>query len=120
MTFEEFNFARKRLHPIVLKEILKETRLPDYMHEGLILYLVEGILPGDFLTAVLQNDFMEACGRADATNRDLLFDYALFLYNDAPRWAWGSVEKVRQWTEHGTEARRLVFEAEAPTGEGRY
>ncbi|RLC36449.1 hypothetical protein DRH29_04570 [candidate division Kazan bacterium] len=39
---------------------------------------------GHFLTAVLKNDFIEACCRADSTNKMLLSMYALFLYNNVP------------------------------------
>ena len=39
---------------------------------------------GHFLTAVLKNDFVEACGRADSVNQLLLPMYALFLYNHVP------------------------------------
>ena len=39
---------------------------------------------GHFLTAVLENDFIEACCRADSTNKMLLPMYALFLYNHVP------------------------------------
>jgi len=39
---------------------------------------------GHFLTAVLKNDFIEACCRADSTNKMLLSMYALFLYNAMP------------------------------------
>lgn len=39
---------------------------------------------GHFLTAVIRNDFMEACFRADDTNSKVLPLYASFLYNIAP------------------------------------
>lgn len=37
-----------------------------------------------FLQAVLRNDFTQACGRADSTNKKVLSLYAKFLYNFAP------------------------------------
>jgi hypothetical protein len=39
---------------------------------------------GDFLTAVVRNDFIGACFRADDTNRKALYLYALFLRNKMP------------------------------------
>lgn len=39
---------------------------------------------GDFLTAVVENDFCEAVFRADDVNRRALHLYALFLYNHLP------------------------------------
>ncbi len=39
---------------------------------------------GNFLKAVLKNDFREICGMADNTNSKVLTVYAKFLYNFAP------------------------------------
>lgn len=39
---------------------------------------------GNFLTAVVRNDFSEACFRADDINRKALYLYALFLANKLP------------------------------------
>lgn len=47
--------------------------------------------------SVLQNDLVRACGHADDTNRDHLYNYVRFFYNFAPSPAWGSPERVRQW-----------------------
>jgi len=40
--------------------------------------------PGGFITAVLKNNFTEACLRADDINRKNLYLYALFLYWHLP------------------------------------
>lgn len=39
---------------------------------------------GGFLTAIVRNDFNEACFRADDINRKALYLYALFLANKIP------------------------------------
>lgn len=39
---------------------------------------------GDFLTAVVKNDFSYACLQADDINRKALYLYALFLANKIP------------------------------------
>lgn len=39
---------------------------------------------GDFLQAVVSNDFFEACIQADSANRKALYLYALFLANKIP------------------------------------
>ena len=44
----------------------------------------EGYPIGDFLTAVVQNNFMEACLHADDVNRKAFYLYALFLANKIP------------------------------------
>ena len=51
---------------------------------------------GHFLMAVVENDFMLACGRADSTNSRVLPIYAKFLFNCAPgNWR----EKAKQLME---------------------
>lgn len=65
---------------------------------------VEGNHPypfGDFMTAVLSNDFVGAVGRADDYNREIILDWASYLYNEMPgrsgdstRDFWGSREAV--------------------------
>lgn len=41
----------------------------------------EGLPLGDFLTAVVQDKFAEACVRADDVNRKALYHYAIFCAN---------------------------------------
>ena len=53
-------------HPLVDADW---SLIPDYMRGGLRRYLAHGIEPGSFLSAVLRNDLIDACGRADDTNR---------------------------------------------------
>ena len=72
--------------------------IPQHMHGGLVRWIVAGIQPGDFLCAVIQNDMMEALGRADETNRPNLHNYGMFLYNYAPGGSFGSVENFANWS----------------------
>ena len=44
----------------------------------------EGYPIGDFLTAVVRNDFCESCYHADDVNRKALYLYAIFLANKIP------------------------------------
>jgi len=75
--------------------------IPEYMREGLIKYIEDGVEPGSFLLAVLENDLSNAVGRADHNNMKNIPAYAYFLYNFAPHICWGSKEKVRKWLEGG-------------------
>jgi len=56
------------------------------MHHIYLAY--HGIIPrsglGHFLSAIIQNDFIEACGRADSTNKLVLPVYSNFLFNVVP------------------------------------
>ena len=78
---------------------LAESGIPEHMHGGMLLYLLHGIPPGSFMTAVLMNDLREACSRADDTNKVALWNYVAFLYNYAPSSAWGSKERVIEWVD---------------------
>jgi hypothetical protein len=66
------------------------------------------IKPGDFLTAVIENNLAEALGRADEDNRAAIFKIVSWWYNEAPSPCWGSPEKVKAW------AKGPVIEKEAP------
>lgn len=67
------------------------------MMESLRAYVEYGRPVGDFLTAVLENNLSEACGRADDENIDNLPAYAAYLYNEVPSQCHGSREKVGDW-----------------------
>lgn len=78
---------------------MTEYGIPEYMQGGLIRYFTNQIPPGDFLTAVLENDLMEVFGRADSTNKQVMHSYCMWLYNQAPGRpnGWGSRKAVSQW-----------------------
>ena len=80
-----------------IEENATKCGIPAYMVGGIVRWIVNGIPPGDFLTAVLSNDLKGACERADDTNQHLLFIYCNFFYNYAPSQCWGSPEKVLAW-----------------------
>jgi len=75
--------------------------LPEHMRGGMQRYIERGILPGSFLTAVLENNLVLAALRADSTNRHRLLDFAEFLYSEAPSICWGSRASVDRWVERG-------------------
>jgi hypothetical protein len=79
---------------------MRPPRIPARMVPGLLRYINDGILPGEFLQAVLRNDLREAVGRADDENKELLPEYVAWLYSDAPAGCSGSAEKVLAWTNH--------------------
>ena len=110
MTLEDLVIIKSFLHAQTLANKLARTGIPTRMHGGLIRYICEGIQPGDFLMAVLQNDLKEAFVRADDQNRELIHEYLSFLHNDAPAVCHGSVAKVTEWLRLGAD----------PTGEGRF
>jgi hypothetical protein len=76
-----------------------DVLIPDYMQGGLRLYLELGIMPGDFLLAILRNDLKGACANADNVNKHRIYHYVVYLYGYAPDECFGSPEKVEAWVK---------------------
>ena len=80
-------------------------QIPDYMWDGINRYIEHGIEPGSFLTAVIQNDFVNAVAQADDNNIRNLPAYANYFYNHAPPQCWGSAEVMSEWMNLKSEER---------------
>jgi len=52
---------------------------------------------GHFLTAVLENNLLEALGRADPENEKVIHQIVCYCYNEIPSSSWGSADKVKSW-----------------------
>jgi hypothetical protein len=70
-----------------------------YMAGAMERYLEHGIMPGHFGEALLCNDFMEMCRRADENNQQAFFEWGRWLYNYAPSGSYGSPEAVRDYVK---------------------
>ena len=75
--------------------------IPRNLKESLDRYVTDAIEPGGFLRACLENNLVEAFGRADLENRDNLFYVVEYIYNELPSTCWGSEEKVAAWLGRG-------------------
>jgi len=78
--------------------------LPENLQGGMKRYIEDGIKPGDFLTACLQNDLIMAVGFASSKTYDYLYGVTYFLYNEvpgrgSPHCPWGSREAVLRHIE---------------------
>lgn len=73
--------------------------LPESLQDGARLWIERGYWPGGFLTAVIENNLVEAFGRADTFNFARLGKIVGWWYNEAPAPCWGSVERARAWHE---------------------
>ena len=98
MTQEE---ARRALRAHI-QEGLSLNRIPETMWDAFDRYFLDHIKTGSFLEALLSNDFLTACSRADWMNKDLLFNYAVFISNYAPPGSFGSPEAYRNWVSKRT------------------
>ena len=68
-------------------------------------YIEQGISPGHFLTAVIDNNLSEAVARAADENLRNLPAFVAYFYNEAPSQCWGSREKRRAWMEDHEQTR---------------
>lgn len=76
-------------------------RIPARMERPARKYVEEGVIPGDFLQAVLADSLTRTYGRADMGNQARLQDWVHWLYNDIPSTCWGSEEAIEEWHEKG-------------------
>ena len=83
---------------------MTEYGIPVYMHGAIIRYYEKGIPPGDFLTAVINNDLIEAISHADNKNINCLKAYIMWFYNQAPSGSWGYQNAVKDWLKKFHEA----------------
>jgi hypothetical protein len=83
----------------------REAELPKHMVSVLKRYVEHGEIPGKFLRAVLENDFIGACNYADSINIKLLPQYASYLYHNMPSLCWGSKQIVVQWSSKKRDER---------------
>lgn len=75
----------------------QKAGVPEYMYDGVVLYVLHGLQPGSFMRAVLANDLMEAIGRADHENTHAMHRWCALVYNDLPGDCHGSYEIVDAW-----------------------
>lgn len=75
--------------------------LPQGLHYGAAMWVLFGVMPGGFLTRVVENDLFGALGHADDTNRRALHSICTFFYNGSPPSCYGSDETVTWWRKRG-------------------
>lgn len=79
----------------------REFCIPERMMGGMKRYVNDKVKPGNFLTAVIQNDLCGALGQADDENMRNLPAFVGWLYNEAPMACWGSKERMHNWLKGG-------------------
>lgn len=98
-TFLPKSYKEWELHEeIQVAYLLRNSQIPEHMHGAIVRYIVHGINPGDFLTALINNDLKEACACADDINRHHIFDYVKWFYNHAPSVCWGYDNAAAAWS----------------------
>lgn len=79
----------------------RRNGVPEHLIDGLVLYVTQGIPPGHFLTAVLENNLMDTMRRADERSLAGLFAVCTFVYNWIPGASHGNPILVAAWIAHG-------------------
>jgi hypothetical protein len=77
----------------------------EYMEGAVQRYIEHGIPPGEFLTALFNNDLKEAFRRADEANTAAMREWVIFMVNEMPAAAQGSPERVLDWIKRHEAAR---------------
>lgn len=81
-------------------------QVPEHLRGGLERYVDHGVVPGEFLQAVIRNDLRGAVGRGDHASLDGLQAIVGWLHCEAPGGCWGSPEKFNAWVAaHAKQAR---------------
>jgi hypothetical protein len=73
------------------------SELPEGLRDGVRRWIEDHVLPGGFLTAVLEGDLYAAAARADGYNKLALAKVAVWVLWYAPPDCYGSSEKVEAW-----------------------
>lgn len=77
--------------------MLDYDKLPERLRGGVQRYIEKGIRPGNFLTAVIENNLTESVGMADDDMIKVLPEIVGWFYNQAPAICWGSATKAKKW-----------------------
>lgn len=74
-------------------------KLPESLRDGMKRYVEDGLLPGHFLTAVLENNLFSAVMRADANNLKELPSIVKWIHWKIPSSSHGSDITVKAWID---------------------
>ena len=83
----------------------RECGISEHLIPGLFRYVVQGVIPGSCLQAILKGDLMNAVLRADSDTLLNLRALCLFIYNEIPHRCWGAEWKLQAWAALPQEER---------------
>lgn len=72
-------------------------RIRNHTRETLEHYLLQGLQPGGFVSAMLAMDMQRALRSADTANRDSMWVIGRWIIEYAPEGSWGSYEHIKFW-----------------------
>lgn len=71
--------------------------VPAHLLPGLEAWRDDGVVPGDFLCAVLRNDLAGAFLRADEVSAASMQAIVWWCWNNLPASSWGGEDAMRAW-----------------------
>lgn len=83
----------------MILDSLRHSEVPDNLHYGIMRYICHELQPGSYLTAVLENDLLQAINRGDDDTLKGLVATVRWLFNKAPGDCWGTPRKVYDWLQ---------------------
>lgn len=89
--------VRGVLTPKYLRSRMAPYRIPLETADQLVHYIHNGVPPGSFVRAVLENDLIQAVRKGDMENKVTLSRIVEFLYCTCPTGAWMSEAQVEAW-----------------------
>ena len=99
-------YSRNRLY-----ETFERWDVPRDFADTMANYLIYGYQPGSFFTAILANDFMQACASSHPSNTiNSLKALAGWINECCPNEAYGSYARVEAWCDMTSEMRRPILE----------
>jgi len=73
--------------------------IPQGVYDSMVRYVVNHLLPGSFLKAVIENDLMQAIAYADDDSLRSMRAISKFFWNHTPNDCWGSTERFKAHIE---------------------
>ena len=99
-------YSRNRLY-----ETFERWDVPRDFADTMANYLIYGYQPGSFFTAILANDFMQACASSHPSNTiNSLKALAGWIKEHCPNEAYGSYARVEAWYDMTSAMRRSILE----------
>lgn len=84
-----------RYHALLVQ--MEERGVPEHLRDSLAHYIVRGLQPGRFVTAVLSNNLLGAFRHGDEDSLAGLRNLVTFMVDIVPGTAWGSHKHVAEW-----------------------
>lgn len=103
MPVEERELLKLREH---IRTQLTDHGIPRPLFSSVIDYIIDGIRPGAFVAAIIQNNLVMSYLRADEENCTKLNNWARFLHWEMPAGSWGTEHLYQLWCKAGGIAGR--------------